>query len=228
MPDLACLAFQGQWRFGWTALAAIGTLVLAVVTALLAWSTRKLADASTADQQAQWRPVLSVNPDGKVDYDEPNNLLAFTVRNVGRGPAFGTNAQVRSGTRSLGSSIPGLGAPALAPEEAFYLQCNINDSRQPKRGIRGIVVDVEVTYYDVTEYWHKTFVRIAGFRPPRSIGDLSVQPTLRIASVFFEQTENRLLPVTGSPRAREQARAAEQFWWKRQWARVWRRVPRDG
>jgi hypothetical protein len=41
--------------FDWTALAAIGTLALAIVTGWLAFSTRKLARASTADQRVQWR-----------------------------------------------------------------------------------------------------------------------------------------------------------------------------
>ena len=46
------------WAFGWEALAAIGTLALALGTVALAWTTRHLAEESAADLRSQWRPLL--------------------------------------------------------------------------------------------------------------------------------------------------------------------------
>jgi hypothetical protein len=44
--------------FGWEALVAIGTIFLALVTAGLAWSTRRLAAATASEVEAQRRPIL--------------------------------------------------------------------------------------------------------------------------------------------------------------------------
>jgi hypothetical protein len=71
-------------------------------------------------------------------------------------------------------------------------------------------VKIEVTYYDVTEYWHKSHLTMIGRRPPDKRGAMSVRPELEIANVFFSQTNERLLPVTGSPRAREEQRLASE------------------
>jgi hypothetical protein len=94
--------------FDWTALAAIAAIALAIVTGWLAFSTRKLARASTADQRAQWRPILTVDPEGHVDYDDATGELSFELRNVGRGPALASvrtyGAELsRSGRRHRGS-----------------------------------------------------------------------------------------------------------------------------
>ena len=45
--------------FGWDALVAIGTLVLAGATATLAWKTKNLADESSKEIAAGIRPVLA-------------------------------------------------------------------------------------------------------------------------------------------------------------------------
>ena len=148
----------------WTALAAIGTFAVALVTASLAVSTRKLARASTADQRAQWRPILTVDPAGHVDYDDATGEFSLELRNVGRGPAFGVYAELRSGPHPIGASIPGLGATALAPGEPFRLHARVSD---PGKYKRGHVVSIEVTYYDVTEFWHKSHLTMVGRRPPR-------------------------------------------------------------
>src|ERR1700677_3039488 len=65
----------------WTAVAAIGTFAVVFVTAWLAVSTRKLARASTADQRAQWRPILTVDPEGQVDYDDATGEWSLELRN---------------------------------------------------------------------------------------------------------------------------------------------------
>jgi hypothetical protein len=192
--------------FDWTALAAIAAILLAFVTGWLAWSTHKLAVASTADQRAQWRPILTVRPDGQVDYDDAGKL-SFELRNVGRGPAFGVRAELRRGPQPIGGSPPGLGAPALAPGESFQLQARITDPNSYKRGH---VVNIEVTYYDVTEYWHKSHLTMSGHRPPDRLGDESAPLELKLAKVLFEQTSRRLLPVHGSRRAIEEARLANE------------------
>ncbi|WP_329317257.1 hypothetical protein OG723_44545 (plasmid) [Streptomyces sp. NBC_01278] len=95
-----------NWVFGWDALVALGTLILAVATAIvagftarLASRTRDLAKESTADQRAQWRPVLLpastfMNPDmPPLSYfDGPGVLIR--IRNAGRGPALHVRAQL--------------------------------------------------------------------------------------------------------------------------------------
>ena len=191
----------------WTALAAIGTFAVALITAWLAVSTRKLARASTADQRAQWRPILTVGPDGQVDYDDTTGKLSFELRNVGRGPAFGVRAELRRGPQPIGGSTPGLGATALAPGESFRLHARITD---PSNHKRGHVVNIEVTYYDVTEYWHKSHLTMSGHRPPDRLSDPSAPLELKLAKVLFEQTSRRLLPVHGSRRAIEEARLADE------------------
>lgn len=203
--------------FDWTVIVASGTVLLAIGTAWLAWQTRKLAMASTADQRSQWRPILTVDSEGRVEYEEATGELSFELRNVGRGPAFSVSAQLRSGTKPLAASTPGLEATALAPGERFRLHARIPEGR---RKIRGLAVRIDVDYYDVTEYWHKSHLTMVGRRPVEKLQDMSVQPELQIAGVFFEQTNQRLLPVTGSPRAAEEERRANEPWAKRQWHRL--------
>lgn len=57
------------WAFGWDALVAFGTLALAAVTFLLAWSTRRLAVETATEVQAQWRPIL-VPVEGSIEMFE--------------------------------------------------------------------------------------------------------------------------------------------------------------
>ncbi|MFG2811470.1 COG1361 family protein [Streptomyces massasporeus] len=94
------------WEFGWDALVAIGTLVLAAFTWRLAARTRQLAKETAADQRAQWRPVLiphhntpeeldSGNPLPAVKFKRVAEHLSVYVRNAGRGPALHVRAQLQ-------------------------------------------------------------------------------------------------------------------------------------
>ena len=105
--------------FDWTELAALAAIALAIVTGWLAFSTRKLARSSTADQRAQWRPILTVDPEGHVDYDDATGELSFELRNVGRGPAFAVRADLRSGTEPIGRRHRGSVRLRSHPESPF-------------------------------------------------------------------------------------------------------------
>lgn len=187
--------------FAWDAIVAIGTLLLACVTASLAWSTRALALASRKDERAQWRPAVVPGVRAPVDYDDATGALSFELRNVGRGPAFGIHAQLRSGKRALGASLPGSSAIALAPGDSYCLQARIID---PSLRIRGKVIEVDVSYADITERWHRSRLTIVGRRPPDKLRDPSVVAQLEVAKVFVYETDRYILPVLGSPRALEQ------------------------
>jgi hypothetical protein len=76
---------------GWV---AVGTLLLAAATFVLAWHTRRLALSSAADLRAQWRPIVLPYSPGQqaardvFEHDELDGTLKVGVRNAGRGPAL--------------------------------------------------------------------------------------------------------------------------------------------
>jgi len=82
---------------GWEEATAIGTIAAAVMTAWLAWSTRKLARETSAQMQAEWQPILMPDveqaTDGAIRGTRlENRLFWMDVRNVGRGPALTVTA----------------------------------------------------------------------------------------------------------------------------------------
>jgi hypothetical protein len=176
------IAALATFEWGWDAFVALGTVGLAAVTAWLAWSTRSLAAAATRDQRAQWRPVVAVSTHAPVEYDDKTGAMSLEVRNVGRGPAFGVNAQLRSGKQPLGASVPGLGATTLAPGETFRLQARVTD---PTKRVRGLAVTVEVSYYDITERWHQSLLTVVGRKPPGMLSDTTVVAQLASWAVRF-------------------------------------------
>ncbi|MET7484065.1 hypothetical protein [Streptomyces sp. NPDC005538] len=105
---------HSPWGFGWEALVAIATFLLAAVTVWLAWSTRRLARETAADQRAQWRPLLlpvggwEERSGGKMTQLRGircrGDTLRVRVRNSGRGPALHVRAQ-----------LDGLGGDPLQP-----------------------------------------------------------------------------------------------------------------
>jgi hypothetical protein len=79
------------------AVGAVGTLLLAAATVVLAISTKKVADGTADELRAQWRPVLI--PTGTredrtrpVGNGQPNLILR--IRNSGRGPALFVRVQL--------------------------------------------------------------------------------------------------------------------------------------
>jgi|SRR5579862_418209 len=205
----------------WEALAAVGTFFVAAVTAWLAGSTRSLAKAASDDLQAQWRPVLAVGTQAPVSYDDRSGALSVQMRNVGRGPAFGVNAQIRSGKQALGASIPGTDAVVVAPGETFRLSGQITD---PSINIRGLALRIDVSYYDLAERWHISHLTMTGRKPVSQLMDPSVVPELEIASVFTYDTGRKLLPVLGSPRAVEE-QARHELRWSNRLRRRWTGKP---
>lgn len=183
-------------EWGWDVFVAVGTIGLAVFTAALAHSTRRLAEATTADGQAQWRPVVIVTPDTSVGFVDTVGELRFGIRNVGRGPAFGVHAQVRFGSNAAGASVPQRGALILTPNEETLLHCVVSEDRRADVG-KGYVIDADVSYYDLGERFHTTRFRIVPTTQRRPDGRL----TLRVASNVVNETDLRLLPVHGSLRA---------------------------
>jgi hypothetical protein len=77
-----------SFEWGWDAFAAIGTIALAFGTVVLALSTRGVAKASAEDVRAQWRPVVVPGSEVDVQFEEDFEVMAITVRNVGRGAAY--------------------------------------------------------------------------------------------------------------------------------------------
>jgi hypothetical protein len=209
----------GAFSWGWDSFVAIGTLALAAGTVWLAWSTRMMASASRKDERAQWRPALVPSVDAPVQYDDGTGEMSFEVRNAGRGPAFGINAQLRSGKRPVGASVPsGAGtAVAVAPGERFLLLCRVSD---PSQQIRGWVIEAEIFYYDITERWHRSIFTIAGHKPFDKLGDPSTKPELRIAKAFVYETDREVLPVLGSPKAVEREAREQKGLWRRAKRRI--------
>ena len=187
------------WAWGWDTVAALGTLALALVTAWLAFSTRALAAASREDEEAQWRPVLVSDVRAPVAYDSSTGELSFDVRNVGRGPAFGVSAQLRSGKQALGASIPTLGtAVALAPTERFTMRL----LTKPEEHTTGRVIQATLSWYDLSERVHEAVFTISAHVPPERRGDASFIPDLVVQKVLTKRTDRFLPGSVGRPSSR--------------------------
>src|SRR4051812_7525762 len=152
------------WSFGWEALVAIGTLGLAVATVVLALVTRALAESSTKEVRAQWRPVILPGldrPQHRAALDvlmssSQKVHLSVRIRNAGRGPALYVRAYLEPGgispqTWSLG---------ALAPEDELTLHFVLD--RQGPESPSQLLFD----YRDLAGRAHSTsatLVRTDGF-----------------------------------------------------------------
>jgi len=99
------------WAFGWEALVAIGTISLALVTYGLARATRRLAEETATELQAQFRPIV-------VPLPETIRLFKSTLSEmeeelVERNPAWREKYE-----RHVGGKLKNLG-PGPALEIAF-------------------------------------------------------------------------------------------------------------
>jgi hypothetical protein len=210
-------ALIASFEWGWDTFVAIGTLGLAAFTAALAWKTSALANATSDDQRAQWRPVLigTTDPDLRTYTDNNGrDVLIMGVRNVGRGPAFAVQAQLRFGDKSSdGASQPG-STNVLAAGESMELDLVVNDESRRRLADSGrpfppSYASIEIAYYDVGEWWH--FTRMTASRSQADSG-------LSVRQVFVNQSERKLRAVHGSLRAKAQEARRER--------RVSRRVVR--
>jgi len=92
------------WLFGWDAVLAGVTGVLAVATILVAFVTRGVAKATAAEVRAQNQPLLmpvAYEPAEPINFDSDG--IAIDIQNGGKGPALAVTARL----------LP----VALAPEE---------------------------------------------------------------------------------------------------------------
>jgi hypothetical protein len=160
--------------WGWTptTVAAGATALLAVLTAALAWSTRRLAKATREDVRSEFRPILigsATGEDGSAALEvEPAMLgtgrasLILFLTNVGPGPAmnikvtpksFGFLEDSQGATVERGSLGPGeknIHQSIRFEDEAFY-------EEWPKDAAFGY--SFEVAYEDLNEHSYKTFLR---------------------------------------------------------------------
>lgn len=90
------LVATSPWDFGWEALVAIATGVLALFTFLLAVTTARVSRATRDEAQAQSRPILlpvtMARGEFCVMFNGPTITLA--IKNVGKGPAFAIRARL--------------------------------------------------------------------------------------------------------------------------------------
>lgn len=167
-------------------LVALGTLVLAAFTGYLAWSTRQLAEAATADQRAQWRPVL-IAEDDEVD-EHIEGELRVRLHNVGRGPALGVHGQLRSGGPK-GATFPG-SPDRVLPGEVLELRFSRKNDIT-----RGAILSFEIFYYDIGDWLHATELTVL----PREQQDGS--KPLRVARCQVSESGTRRAFPKGSVHA---------------------------
>jgi hypothetical protein len=67
----------------------------------------------------------------------------------------------------------------------------------------GRVIEAEVPYYDITERWHRTVFQIIGRKAKDGERNQTVPAAYQITSGFVYETDRMLLPVGGSPGAKE-------------------------
>ena len=170
-------------------LLAVATFLVAIFTAVLAAGTLVVARSSTADQQSQWRPVV-IPGDQTVD-ESSEGEAAIELRNVGRGPAMGLHGELRRGNQPYAASIPGQENIA-APGDKLQMRFRLPNPPAP----RGSVIRAWISYYDITEQWHRTEILTTVRRQ-----EAQDQP-LRIARTNVEETGRYLTASQGSTRRR--------------------------
>jgi len=156
-------------EWGWEAFVAIGTVLLALATVGLAWSTNTLARASEVELRAQWRPVIlpALDPLSRraLTYDRQEGLLHVRIRNAGRGPAHYVRVTIEP--LQVSPELWSLGALAVGDhqdlrfrtpriESTVQLLIDYRDlaDRTYATSITVTVVDDDLRFYDVHLFDH--------------------------------------------------------------------------
>ncbi len=167
-------------RIDWTAVAAIATALLAVMTWWLAVSTRKLAKETTQDVAAAFRPVVlgdapEIEVSAKTMHDE-HEVIRFSIRlvNEGHGPALNCRYEVEGGSVQPDSSyrrtrsVPSKPFPSVRLKESVTLEPGLMTTPPPPYEGRALPQRYIVTlrYEDIGQNEHTTvltYESIGGF-----------------------------------------------------------------
>jgi hypothetical protein len=180
---------MSRWEIGWDSLVAVGTLLLAMVTAGLALSTRALAEASKADLRAQWRPVIlpALDPPSRRAITYDRGLLRVRIQNGGQGAAL----YIRTTIDPLGISPEhwSLGALAAGDEQELRFRTEqINSAIQLLFDYRDLadhaystsitvdLVDQDLRFYDVRLFDYPITPLGDAIYPQSGLSDVRRQP----------------------------------------------------
>jgi hypothetical protein len=183
----------------WEPLTASGTLALALVTAWLAWSTRRLAREAGDETRANWRPVLVVEGFSSATGSAPavsirDDCLYLGVHNIGRGPALVVTALLgledpqREPVRSRGSSN--------ALEPGGWLTLEWRDFKPPQPPPEGLPAWASligrISYGDVSYRRHSTRIAL-GFQVGDQVEVLDVHVEEPAQPLPFARLRHALL-----------------------------------
>jgi hypothetical protein len=184
----------GVWTFGWDALVALFTLLLASATVWLAYTTRRLTAATTNDVEAQWRPVLIpgayVHLDPKLNPEAQRNVLILELHNAGRGPALYVRIHLDPGGASPEDWSLGAIPPDGRQELKFtgvsgiidgHMQLLIDYRDLAERTYSSTIViaprGAEFVFYDVHHYRDHTVTSLGDAVQQADLTDVRPQPT---------------------------------------------------
>jgi hypothetical protein len=193
------------WGFGWSAVAGIATVILALFTAWLAKSTRDLARETDQDVRAAWRPILATEePRITVREDLPNDRyvvqLQLLVVNTGRGPALNCEVSGRrprsvTGINWTPQKVNTIPVDGNRPVE---LEGDISILHAPNWTSRQRY-SFALSYEDVARNLHRTTVVFDGAELTRSRTGPGLDAALSINDIEIE-TLTEKTPRRGWPR----------------------------
>ena len=150
------------------------TLALALFTAVLAWSTRRLAREAGNETRANWRPVLAIEASYTMGGSSPavglhEGTLSVGVNNIGRGPAIEVTAFLLTDEATALGGVrplrPTLQSDVLAPDGRLILTWPSFDAPQPPMDAENVfaALDGQISYGDVSYARYTTEFQI-GFQ----------------------------------------------------------------